>query len=118
MAFQDRAILQTGIIVCRVMDNLESLGEFFHLEPIYSDGTYDSALDIDLGNMPYAKGAWFDPDKRCLPGTHEHIIEEISQWINSSNEAVAHRVFFLTGVAGSGKSMIAHTIAQRFDWLG
>lgn len=117
MAFQDRAILQTRIIVSHIMDNLESLGEFFHLEPIYSDGSYDSALDIDLSDMPYAKGARFDPDKGCLPGTRENIIEEISQWINSSNEDVVYRVFFLTGVAGSGKSAIAHTIAQRFDRL-
>jgi hypothetical protein len=27
MAFQDRAILQTGITVSRIMDNLESLSE-------------------------------------------------------------------------------------------
>ena len=27
MVFQDRAILQTGITVSRIMDNLESLGE-------------------------------------------------------------------------------------------
>ena len=31
MAFQDRAILQTGITVSRIMDNLESLGEFLQL---------------------------------------------------------------------------------------
>jgi hypothetical protein len=33
MAFQDRAILQTGITVSRIMDNLESLGELFR--PVY-----------------------------------------------------------------------------------
>ena len=31
MAFQDRAILQTGITVSRIMDNLESLGELLQL---------------------------------------------------------------------------------------
>jgi hypothetical protein len=31
MAFQDRAILQTGITVSRIMDNLESLSELLQL---------------------------------------------------------------------------------------
>jgi hypothetical protein len=31
MAFQDRAILQTGITVSRIMHNLESLGELLQL---------------------------------------------------------------------------------------
>ena len=29
MAFQDRAILQTGIAVFRIFDNVEHLGEYF-----------------------------------------------------------------------------------------
>ncbi|KIM86900.1 hypothetical protein PILCRDRAFT_815342 [Piloderma croceum F 1598] len=98
MAFQDRAILQTGITVSRIMDNLERI-----------------ALDFDLGDMPYAKGARFDPDKGCLPGTREAIIDEITQWVNSPDGDNVCRIFFLSGVAGSGKSAIAHAIAHLFD---
>ena len=65
--------------------------------------------------MPYAKGARFDPDKGCLPGTRAEVIDEIVQWINSPDEDTACRMFFLAGVAGSGKSAITHTIAQLFD---
>jgi hypothetical protein len=65
--------------------------------------------------MPYAKGARFDPEKGCLLGTREDIISEITQWVNSPNGDDVCRVFFLSGVAGSGKSAIAHTIAQLFD---
>ena len=68
--------------------------------------------------MPYAKGARFDAERGCLPGTREEIIEEIIQWINNSNGDVASRIFFLAGVAGSGKSAIAHTVAQQFAQLG
>jgi AAA ATPase domain len=74
-----------------------------------------SALDFDLSDMPYAKGARFDPDKGCLSGTREAIIEEITQWVNSPDGDNVSRIFFLSGVAGSGKSAIAHTIAQLFD---
>jgi hypothetical protein len=72
-------------------------------------------MDFDLREMPYAKGARFDPDKGCLLGTRENIIEEIVQWVNSPNGDDTPRIFFLAGVAGSGKSAIAHAIAKLFD---
>jgi hypothetical protein len=68
--------------------------------------------------MPYAKGARYDPDKGCLPGTREKIIGEIVQWVNSPNEDTAPRLFFLSAVAGYGKSAVAHEVARQFDELG
>jgi hypothetical protein len=68
--------------------------------------------------MPYTKGTCFDPDKRCLPGTHEMILGEIVQWVNSPNEDTVPHIFFLSAVAGYRKSAVAHTIAQQFDKLG
>ncbi|KAF9235571.1 WD40-repeat-containing domain protein, partial [Melanogaster broomeanus] len=50
----------------------------------------------------------------CLSGTRQQIIEEICDWVNMDGD---ERVYVLTGVAGSGKSAIAHTIAQRYDKL-
>jgi len=43
------------------------------------------------------------------------IVEEIIQWVNSPNGDDVPRIFLLSGVAGSGKSAIAHTIAKLFD---
>jgi AAA ATPase domain len=68
--------------------------------------------------MHYAEGARFYPEKGCLPGTRKEIIDEITQWINSPNGDTVSRIFFLSGMAGSGKSAIAHTIAQLFDQQG
>jgi len=65
--------------------------------------------------MPYAKGARFNPEKGCLPGTRKKIIGEITEWVNFTDGDAISRVFFLSGVAGSGKSAIAHTVAQLFD---
>ena len=67
--------------------------------------------------MPYAEDSRFTTEKGCLPGTRQEIIDEIIQWVNNSNGDVASRIFFLAGVAGSGKSAIAHTVAQQFDQL-
>jgi ABC-type dipeptide/oligopeptide/nickel transport system ATPase component len=72
-------------------------------------------MDFDLREMPCAKGACFDPDKGCLAGTRENIIEEIVQWVNSPNGNDTPCIFCLTGVAGSGKSAITHAIAKLFN---
>ncbi|KIM79211.1 hypothetical protein PILCRDRAFT_74639, partial [Piloderma croceum F 1598] len=101
MSFHDRAILQTGITVSRIFCDVESL-----------------TVDFDLSDMPYANGARFDPDRGCLPGTRGKIIEEISQWINNSDSDAVPRIFFLSGVAGYGKSAIAHAVARQFDGIG
>jgi len=47
---------------------------------------------------------------RCLRGTRRRYIESILQWCTDLN---AEPVCWLTGVAGSGKSSIAHEIAAH-----
>src|SRR5436189_2214521 len=65
--------------------------------------------------MPYAAGAKFNSEKECLPGTRTKIINDITDWVNNPE---APRMCLLTGVAGSGKSSIANTLAHLFDELG
>ncbi|KAF8514938.1 WD40-repeat-containing domain protein [Hysterangium stoloniferum] len=103
-AFQGTAVLQTETLVFKVLDDINHM-----------------AAKIDLNNIHYAKNARFDSDKGCLPGTREAIISEIIDWVNHPIQENFPRVFFLYGVAGSGKSAIAHTIATEFHkvkWLG
>ena len=42
------------------------------------------------------------------------MIKEIIQWVNRPNGDDVPRVFLLSGVAGSGKSAVAHSIANLF----
>ena len=69
---------------------------------------------IDLNDMPYAFGARYAQEKGCLSGTREPLIGEICDILNNPTED-APRVCVLTGVAGSGKSAVAHTIARLYD---
>ena len=64
--------------------------------------------------MPYARGARYVQEKGCLPGTREAIIQDICNILNHTDEN-APRVCLLTGVAGSGKSAVAHSIARLYD---
>ncbi|KAF7968783.1 hypothetical protein HWV62_29336 [Athelia sp. TMB] len=64
-----------------------------------------SALD----KLSYADGASWNPTLACLPGTRVSTLAAIHRWLH----LVDHRnILWLKGVAGSGKSAVAHTIAQ------
>ena len=51
----------------------------------------------------------------CLPGTREKIRQDIITWITTPSP---QNILWLHGLAGSGKSTIAMTIAQHFYGLG
>ncbi|EJC98345.1 WD40 repeat-like protein [Fomitiporia mediterranea MF3/22] len=48
---------------------------------------------------------------QCLPGTRAKIQNEIVEWASSTSD---QNVFWLHGVAGSGKSTVSTTIAEHF----
>ncbi|OAQ60074.1 vegetative incompatibility protein HET-E-1 [Purpureocillium lilacinum] len=67
-----------------------------------------------------AKGASFDSraeehNSTCLPNTRVEILQQISGWIL---DPMAEAVFWLNGMAGTGKSTISRTIAQTFSGTG
>ena len=72
-----------------------------------------AAESVDLNDMPYAE-ARYEQEKGCLPGTRESLLREICDILNDPKED-APRVCLLTGLAGSGKSSVAHSIAQLYD---
>jgi hypothetical protein len=84
---------------------------------VYRVKCHVSGAEIVLNDIPYARGARYDVDKGCLPGTRRDLIEEIMDWVNSDALDVP-RVLLLSGMAGVGKSAIAHSLAQLFDGLG
>lgn len=65
--------------------------------------------------MPYADGARYNSGKLCLPDTRVTVIDQIVSWVNGTDD---RRVFWLTGVAGSGKSSIANSVAHTFETRG
>jgi len=46
----------------------------------------------------------------CLKGTREAVLNEIESWAKDSNQSP---VFWLNGLAGTGKSTIAQTVSER-----
>ncbi|KAH0826236.1 hypothetical protein J3R83DRAFT_5695 [Lanmaoa asiatica] len=95
--FLEGVALQSGVTVFRMMNVVQNIAE-----------------SIDLNDMPYAAGARYVQEKGCLPGTREVIIRDICNILNDPAED-APRVCLLTGVAGAGKSAVAHSIARLYD---
>ncbi|KZT58257.1 hypothetical protein CALCODRAFT_432914, partial [Calocera cornea HHB12733] len=66
-----------------------------------------------LNALPYARGASWDPDKGCLPGTRKAIFDDVWNWIDSPESANSAEVLWICDVAGSGKSSVAHSLCQQ-----
>jgi len=66
-----------------------------------------------LINLLIAVGASFNShneehNARCLLNTRTELLDEMTRWANNEN---GKSIFWLSGMAGTGKSTIARTVA-------
>ncbi|BAE66154.1 unnamed protein product [Aspergillus oryzae RIB40] len=71
---------------------------------------------VDMLNLPFAKGAFFGSfedqhEDECLPGTRTELLQQVQGWGRFSDK----HLFWLNGMAGTGKSTIARTVARAFE---
>lgn len=69
---------------------------------------------IDQGNFPVAQGAAFDSyeqqhNPECLQDTRVDLLRQIDEW---STQPTSRSMFWLRGMAGTGKSTISRTVAR------
>ena len=69
-------------------------------------------MKLLLDDMPHAKADGYIPEKCCLPGTRAAVLKKIDQWIDLPNDETVSRLLIMYGVAGCGKSAIAHKVAR------
>ncbi|KAF9883051.1 hypothetical protein FE257_004305 [Aspergillus nanangensis] len=67
--------------------------------------------------LPYAEGSSFDAsvaehEARCHPKTRIDLLRRIMEWADDPSQEC---IFWLNGMAGTGKSTISRTIAQRLS---
>ncbi|EDU43562.1 vegetative incompatibility protein HET-E-1 [Pyrenophora tritici-repentis Pt-1C-BFP] len=67
-------------------------------------------------DLPVVTGASFDShneehNARCLPNTRTELLDAITTWANNTS---GKPIFWLSGMAGTGKSTIARTVAESF----
>ncbi|KAA8648110.1 uncharacterized protein ATNIH1004_003993 [Aspergillus tanneri] len=84
-------------------------------------GTVINTFSEDpLDKLPIACGAEFSSyadqhEDNCLPGTRTELRETIAEWAVSPHGKC---IFWLNGMAGTGKSTIARTVAKSFKENG
>ncbi|KAH7418721.1 NACHT and WD40 domain protein [Cadophora sp. MPI-SDFR-AT-0126] len=71
-----------------------------------------------LGFLPIAKDALFNAYARqdepaCLPNTRVDLLQEIYDWADGKAGHNERCIFWLSGLAGTGKSTISRTVARR-----
>jgi hypothetical protein len=71
-----------------------------------------------LDRLPYARGASWDPSHVCLPHTRDGLLEDIWTWVTATPTTGTAEIYWLTGVAGAGKTAIAHSVAQHCSERG
>ena len=76
----------------------------FQSLPLSHDADFSAA--INLANA--SRGP-------CTEGTRVEIIEKIMAWAKETDPAKAPPVYWLTGLAGLGKTTIAYTICKRLE---
>ncbi|RYP68781.1 hypothetical protein DL770_008391 [Monosporascus sp. CRB-9-2] len=69
-----------------------------------------------LNELKVAEGATFDShaekhNPTCYPGTRVDLLREISKWVQNPQ---AQAIFWLNGMAGTGKLTILRTVAHSF----
>jgi hypothetical protein len=75
------------------------------------------AQQFNLANLTIAKGAFYDSyvnqhEGFCLEDTRVELRSQISNWADSLDSKC---IYWLNGMAGTGKSTIARTVAQTFS---
>lgn len=75
---------------------------------------------IDLKELPVAAGAEFGTymdqhEEECLPGTRKELLLDIQDWAVSEQGKC---IFWLNGLAGTGKTTISRTMAKAFQKQG
>ncbi|KAI0184803.1 putative wd40 protein [Xylaria flabelliformis] len=72
---------------------------------------------IILNLLPIAHGATFDShseeyNRLCLPDTRVELLQTIFRWVDDQEREA---VFWLSGMAGTGKSTISRTLSRAFS---
>jgi type II secretory pathway predicted ATPase ExeA len=104
----------------RICDSRASLeAQLQGLEEIHNVHTSMMRLEdkVDLGKLETAKEATYNSSTegelpQCLPDTRTDLLEQIADW---AADHTSKRIFWLCGKAGTGKSTISRTVAQKLD---
>ncbi|KAJ6502061.1 hypothetical protein C8R45DRAFT_924518 [Mycena sanguinolenta] len=63
--------------------------------------------------LPYTLNAGWDDTQTCLAGTRQAEIAKVMDWVRAKDLSGKQQIYFLVDVVGSGKTALAHSVAQE-----
>ncbi|WAO94531.1 NACHT domain-containing protein [Fusarium falciforme] len=113
---QDMERNRSNISAALVIDNTALQVETHSTVQEISSNVQHINRILDMSKIPVAKGAAFDShtnehDPKCLPNTRVELQQTITAWAEDTR---SDTIFWLNGMAGTGKSTISRTIAHSF----
>ncbi|KAA6414440.1 MAG: hypothetical protein FRX48_01189 [Lasallia pustulata] len=84
--------------------------------PLSEATSVDTVTKSPPSHLPYAVDAPFNTysrqhDRNCLPDTRVDLLREIYTWADGKD---GRFIYWLNGLAGTGKSTIARTVARKY----
>jgi len=99
-----------------------SEGELYQPATVLRNQKLTGGLDLNavLNSLPTAKDAPFNAYQRqheptCHPDTRVDLLQQIYEWADGENSPT---IFWLNGLAGTGKSTIARTLIAKYSDSG
>lgn len=102
--------------VVKAISEIERYKTLFDLSFQIEQMRYTNRLNqkIDLGRLHVAKGAAYNDyenqHEECLEGTRVELLHSINNWTKAPDGKC---IFWLCGMAGTGKSTVSRTVASR-----
>ncbi|KAK7676711.1 hypothetical protein QCA50_020343 [Cerrena zonata] len=98
-SLEAKVLLHTGFVSSKILGVVEDIREFNILTTL-------KPADMNAANRPL-----------CLHGTREGVLQRIMDWVENVDDD-GQNILWLHGLAGSGKSTIANTIARHTHEIG
>ncbi|GKZ85256.1 hypothetical protein AnigIFM56816_011022 [Aspergillus niger] len=119
VAEDERVKLSQWVSLDHYLRHEQDANKILHRIDGLADSTNQLLAQSLLEKLIFAEGASFDSftdqyEDFCLPETRTDLLEQISMWAQSEGPFI----FWLNGMAGTGKSTIARTVARSFQEQG
>ncbi|KAJ7511516.1 WD40-repeat-containing domain protein [Mycena galericulata] len=115
-----RQRLETAMDSFHITANMRTEDTLAQLRAAIKEG--EDKRDILLMNsllQPVQTASYFSrvPDSGCFSGTRQKLLDQISTWFNQDHSR-APQIFWLSGLSGTGKTAVSHTVCQRLHANG